>query len=62
MALHKTQTLFIYNSISKKKEKFSPINKGAGRNVCFVDPLFYSNVQIWEIVEHFYLLIWFLGT
>ena len=45
MALHKTQTLYIYNSISKKKEKFSPINKGAvGMYVC--GPTVYSNVHM----------------
>ena len=45
MALHKTQILFIYNSISKKKEKFSPINKGAvGMYVC--GPTVYSNVHM----------------
>jgi cysteinyl-tRNA synthetase len=45
MELHNTQTLFIYNSISKKKEKFSPINKGAvGMYVC--GPTVYSKVHM----------------
>ena len=45
MELHTTQTLYIYNSISKKKEKFNPINKGAvGMYVC--GPTVYSNVHM----------------
>tara|TARA_B100000795_G_scaffold264022_1_gene243953 strand:+ start:4930 stop:6414 length:1485 start_codon:yes stop_codon:yes gene_type:complete len=45
MELHNTQSLFIYNSISKKKEKFNPINKGAvGMYVC--GPTVYSNVHM----------------
>ena len=45
MELHTTQTLYIYNSISKKKEKFTPLNKGAvGMYVC--GPTVYSNVHM----------------
>ncbi len=45
MELHKTQTLQIYNSLSKKKETFTPIHEGAiGMYVC--GPTVYSNVHL----------------
>jgi cysteinyl-tRNA synthetase len=45
MELYKTQALSIYNSISKSKEKFTPINEGAiGMYVC--GPTVYSNVHM----------------
>jgi cysteinyl-tRNA synthetase len=41
----KQQDLFIYNSLSKSKEKFAPINEGAvGMYVC--GPTVYSNVHL----------------
>ena len=45
MKLYEQQELSIYNSISKKKEKFTPINEGAvGMYVC--GPTVYSNVHL----------------
>ncbi len=45
MKLYEQQELHIYNSISKSKEKFTPINKGAiGMYVC--GPTVYSNVHL----------------
>ncbi len=45
MNLFEQQNLHIYNSLSKKKEKFNPINKGAvGMYVC--GPTVYSNVHL----------------
>ncbi|MCR9182701.1 MAG: cysteine--tRNA ligase [Flavobacteriaceae bacterium] len=45
MELHKTQQLQIYNSLSKKKETFTPIHEGAiGMYVC--GPTVYSNVHL----------------
>ncbi len=45
MNLFKQQALYIYNSISKTKEKFTPINEGAvGMYVC--GPTVYSNVHL----------------
>jgi len=45
MKLYEQQELHIYNSISKTKEKFVPINKGAvGMYVC--GPTVYSNVHL----------------
>jgi len=45
MKLYETQTLSIYNSITKQKEIFTPINEGAvGMYVC--GPTVYSNVHL----------------
>ena len=45
MKLYEQQELFIYNSLSKKKEKFTPIHDGAvGMYVC--GPTVYSNVHM----------------
>jgi cysteinyl-tRNA synthetase len=45
MAIHKNQPLLIYNSLSKKKETFTPIHEGAvGMYVC--GPTVYSNVHL----------------
>ncbi|MAO07665.1 MAG: cysteine--tRNA ligase [Alteromonas sp.] len=45
MKLFEQQELLIYNSLSKEKEKFSPINEGAvGMYVC--GPTVYSNVHL----------------
>ncbi len=45
MKLYQQQELHIYNSISKTKEKFTPINEGAvGMYVC--GPTVYSNVHL----------------
>lgn len=45
MALHKEQHLHIYNSLTKAKEVFTPINEGAvGLYVC--GPTVYSNVHL----------------
>lgn len=45
MAIYKTQHLQIYNSLSKKKETFTPINEGSiGMYVC--GPTVYSNVHL----------------
>lgn len=45
MKLYEEQELFIYNSLSKKKEKFTPIHEGAvGMYVC--GPTVYSNVHM----------------
>ena len=45
MKLYDEQELFIYNSLSKKKEKFTPIHEGAvGMYVC--GPTVYSNVHM----------------
>lgn len=45
MELHKTQTLQIYNSLSKKKETFTPITEGAvGMYVC--GPTVYNYVHL----------------
>ncbi len=45
MKLYEQQELHIYNSISKSKEKFTPINEGAiGMYVC--GPTVYSNVHL----------------
>jgi len=45
MKLYEHQELHIYNSISKSKEKFTPINEGAiGMYVC--GPTVYSNVHL----------------
>ena len=45
MKLYEQQKLHIYNSLSKTKELFKPINKGAvGMYVC--GPTVYSNVHL----------------
>jgi len=45
MSLFEEQELYIYNSLSKNKEKFKPIHKGAiGMYVC--GPTVYSNVHM----------------
>lgn len=45
MALYQQQELYIYNSLSKSKEKFTPIHEGAvGMYVC--GPTVYSNVHL----------------
>ena len=45
MKLYEQQELFIYNSLSKTKEKFTPIHEGAiGMYVC--GPTVYSNVHM----------------
>ncbi|GAB5401173.1 MAG: cysteine--tRNA ligase [Aureisphaera sp.] len=45
MKLFEQQELFVYNSLTKKKEKFQPINEGAiGMYVC--GPTVYSNVHL----------------
>ena len=45
MSLYKDQTLKIYNSLTKNKEKFVPINEGSiGLYVC--GPTVYSNVHM----------------
>ncbi len=45
MNLYETQELYIYNTLSKKKEKFVPIHEGAvGMYVC--GPTVYSNVHM----------------
>lgn len=45
MELYKTQQLQIYNSLSKRKEAFTPIHKGAiGMYVC--GPTVYNNVHL----------------
>jgi cysteinyl-tRNA synthetase len=48
MALHKTQNLKIYNSLSGEKETFVPINEGnIGMYVC--GPTVYSNVHLGNV-------------
>ncbi len=48
MALYKTQTLRIYNSLSGKKENFAPITEGhVGMYVC--GPTVYSNVHLGNV-------------
>ena len=45
MGLYQQQELYIYNSLSKSKEKYTPINEGAvGLYVC--GPTVYSNVHL----------------
>ncbi|MEZ4858913.1 MAG: cysteine--tRNA ligase [Flavobacteriaceae bacterium] len=45
MSIYKTQTLSIYNSLTKQKEEFTPINEGTvGMYVC--GPTVYSNVHL----------------
>lgn len=45
MKPYEQQELYIYNSLSKKKEKFEPVNEGAvGMYVC--GPTVYSNVHL----------------
>ncbi len=45
MGLYQQQELYIYNSLSKSKEKFTPIHEGAvGMYVC--GPTVYSNVHL----------------
>ena len=48
MGKHTTNTLYIYNSLSGKKEVFNPINEGAiGMYVC--GPTVYSNVHLGNV-------------
>ncbi len=48
MGKHNTNTLYIYNSLSGKKEIFNPINEGAvGMYVC--GPTVYSNVHLGNV-------------
>ena len=48
MGKHTTNTLYIYNSLSGKKEVFKPINEGAiGMYVC--GPTVYSNVHLGNV-------------
>ena len=48
MGKHTTNTLYIYNSLSRKKEVFKPINEGAiGMYVC--GPTVYSNVHLGNV-------------
>ena len=48
MGKHTTNTLYIYNSLSGKKEAFKPINEGAiGMYVC--GPTVYSNVHLGNV-------------
>jgi len=48
MGKHSTNTLYIYNSLSGKKEIFNPINEGAiGMYVC--GPTVYSNVHLGNV-------------
>ena len=48
MSLTKENTLYIYNSLTGKKEKFKPINKKrVGMYVC--GPTVYSNVHLGNV-------------